>query len=54
MRHTFATTLLSKGVDIRTIADIMGHANVSSTMRYAKVKPPLAAEAVNKLTITKH
>jgi len=51
MRHTFATTLLSKGVDIRVIADIMGHANVSSTMRYTKVKPQLAVEAVNKLTI---
>lgn len=51
MRHTFATTLLSKGVDIRVIADIMGHANVSSTMRYTKVKPQLAVEAVNKLIL---
>jgi site-specific recombinase XerD len=51
MRHTFATTLLSKGVDIRVIADIMGHADVSSTMRYTKVKPQLAVEAVNKLIL---
>lgn len=49
MRHTFATSLLSKGVDIRVISELMGHANISSTARYAKVKPYIAKEAVNKL-----
>lgn len=49
MRHTFATSLLSEGVDIRVISELLGHANIASTARYAKVKPCIAKEAVNKL-----
>lgn len=49
LRHSCATELLSQGVDIRIIAEICGHKSLNTTMRYAKVKPKLAKEALEKL-----
>lgn len=33
-RHTYATKLLQNGVDIKTVMDLMGHNNLSTTQRY--------------------
>ena len=48
LRHTFATHMLNKGADINTIKEILGHASLSSTQIYTKIKLPKIVSDYNK------
>ena len=49
LRHTFASRLAMAGVPIRHIAELMGHSEIQTTMRYAHLQPGHLAEAVERL-----
>jgi integrase len=50
LRHTFASRLVMAGVDIRTVAELMGHKTIQMTMRYAHLAPEHNLAAVERLT----
>ena len=45
-RATFATHMLQRGVDIRTVQELMGHTNIQTTMRYLAVTDERLVAAV--------
>jgi integrase len=49
LRHTFASRLAMAGVPLRHIAELLGHSEIQTTMRYAHLQPGHLADAVEKL-----
>lgn len=49
IRHTYASLLLKNGVDIETVAELMGHSAISITQIYLHSSHSQKQDAVNKL-----
>jgi integrase/recombinase XerD len=45
-RRTFATNLIEKNIDIRTIQVLMGHSNISQTAKYVQSNPERLKKAI--------
>lgn len=49
MRHHFASRLVSKGVDLNTVRELLGHADIEMTLRYAHLAPEFKRAAIERL-----
>jgi len=49
MRHCFGSYLAMAGVDLFGIQRLMGHSNITMTMRYAHLAPRYLEESIGKL-----
>jgi integrase len=49
LRHTFASYLAMADTDLKRIKDLLGHSDMKTTERYAKVKTEHLRQSVNKL-----
>ena len=50
MRHDFASQLVMNGVDLNTVRELLCHANMEMTMRYAHLAPSVKQNAVELLS----
>ena len=48
-RHTFATSLLTKGADLYSVSKLLGHTNIATTQVYAEIVNQKRVEAINLL-----
>ena len=49
LRHTVATRMVESGIDLLIVQEILGHANIQTTMRYAHPVPERKKQAISVL-----
>lgn len=53
LRHTFASHLIMRGVPLKVVQELLGHTDITTTMRYAHLAPGISRSAVMLLDAPK-
>jgi site-specific recombinase XerD len=49
LRHTAASYMIMNGVDLRTVADILGHKTIAMTMKYTHLLDDHKLKAIDRI-----
>jgi integrase len=51
LRHSFASHLIIRGVPLKVVQELLGHASITTTMRYAHLTPDVRRDSVTVLDL---